>query len=42
MRISNIEMVKVSSMLNPMIKFCFGISFMISIIYGSKLVKKTM
>lgn len=39
MRLSNINMVKASSILNPMIQICFGVSLMISIIYGSSMVK---
>lgn len=39
MKESNIKMVRVSSMLSPMIEVCFGISFMISLILGSKMVK---
>lgn len=42
MRQSNIRMVKVSSMISPMIQTCFGISFMISLIYGSNLVKNNI
>lgn len=36
---SNIKMVRVSSMLSPMIEVCFGISFMLNLIYGSSLVR---
>lgn len=39
MRKSNIKMVRVSSLLSPMIELCFGISFMISLIYGSSMVR---
>ncbi len=39
MRESNIKMVKISSLLSPMIELCFGMSFMISLIYGSSMVK---
>jgi ATP-binding cassette subfamily B protein len=39
MRQSNIDMVKVSSLLSPMIQIFFGISFMINLIYGSSLVR---
>ncbi len=38
-RKSNIKMVRVSSFLSPMIEVCFGISFMINLIYGSSLVR---
>jgi len=33
------RMVRVSSLLSPMIEVCFGISFMINLIYGSSLVR---
>ena len=36
---SNIKMVRVSSLLSPMIEVCFGISFMLNLIYGSGLVR---
>lgn len=36
---SNIKMVRVSSVLSPMIEICFGISFMLNLIYGSSLVR---
>ncbi|MGB7606311.1 MAG: ABC transporter ATP-binding protein [Lutisporaceae bacterium] len=36
---SNIKMVRVSSFLSPMIQVCFGVSFMINLIYGSSLVR---
>jgi ATP-binding cassette subfamily B protein len=36
---SNINMVRVSSMLSPMIEVCFGVSFMLNLIYGSSLVR---
>ena len=36
---SNIKMVRVSSLLSPSIEICFGVSFMISLIYGSGLVR---
>jgi ATP-binding cassette subfamily B protein len=36
---SNIRMVRVSSMLSPMIEVCFGVSFMLNLIYGSGLVR---
>lgn len=39
MRKSNVRMVRISSLLAPMIEVCFGISFMISLIYGSGLVR---
>jgi ATP-binding cassette subfamily B multidrug efflux pump len=39
MKQSNIEMVRVSSLLSPLIQIFFGISFMINLIYGSSLVK---
>lgn len=39
MRNSNIEMVKVSSLLSPLIRICFGVSFMFSLIYGSNMVR---
>lgn len=42
MRESNIKMVRVSSLLSPMIELCFGISFMISLIYGSSMVKNSV
>ncbi|WP_352169178.1 ABC transporter transmembrane domain-containing protein [Proteiniborus sp. MB09-C3] len=42
MRESNIKMVRVSSLLSPMIELCFGISFMISLIYGSSMVKNNV
>lgn len=42
MRESNIKMVRVSSLLSPMIELCFGISFMISLIYGSAMVKNNV
>lgn len=42
MRESNIKMVRVSSLLSPMIELCFGISFMISLIYGSSMVKNNI
>lgn len=42
MRQSNIRMVRVSSLLSPMIELCFGISFMISLIYGSSMVKNNV
>lgn len=42
MRESNIRMIRVSSMLSPMIELCFGVSFMISLIYGSSLVKNNV
>lgn len=38
-RKSNIKMVRVSSLLSPMIEVCFGVSFMINLIYGSSLVR---
>lgn len=38
-RKSNIKMVRVSSFLSPMIQVCFGVSFMINLIYGSSLVR---
>lgn len=38
-RQSNIKMVRVSSILSPMIEVCFGFSFMINLIYGSSLVR---
>jgi ATP-binding cassette subfamily B protein len=36
---SNINMVQVSSLLSPMIEVCFGVSFMLNLIYGSSLVR---
>ncbi len=42
MKESNIKMVRVSSLLSPMIELCFGISFMISLIYGSSMVKNNV
>jgi ATP-binding cassette, subfamily B, multidrug efflux pump len=36
---SNIKMVRVSSLLSPMIEVCFGVSFMFNLIYGSSLVR---
>jgi ATP-binding cassette subfamily B protein len=36
---SNINMVRVSSLLSPMIEVCFGVSFMLNLIYGSSLVR---
>jgi ATP-binding cassette subfamily B protein len=36
---SNIKMVRVSSLLSPMIEVCFGVSFMLNLIYGSSLVR---
>ncbi|MFA5522947.1 MAG: ABC transporter ATP-binding protein [Tissierellales bacterium] len=42
MRESNIRMVRVSSLLSPMIELCFGLSFMISLIYGSSMVKNNV
>ncbi|MDR7856527.1 ABC transporter ATP-binding protein [Tissierella sp.] len=42
MKESNIKMVRVSSILSPMIELCFGISFMISLIYGSNMVKNNV
>lgn len=42
MRESNIKMVRVSSLLTPMMEMCFGFSFMISLIYGSSLVRSNI
>jgi ATP-binding cassette subfamily B protein len=42
MKESNIKMVRVSSILSPMIEVCFGISFMISLILGSNMVKNNI
>lgn len=39
MKQANLRMVRVSSLLSPMIEVCFGISFMINLIYGSSLVR---
>jgi len=39
MKQSSIKMTRVSSLLSPMIEVCFGVSFMISLIYGSNLVR---
>lgn len=39
MKESNIKMTKISSILSPLTKVCFGFSFMINLIYGSSLVK---
>lgn len=36
---SNIKMVRVSAMLSPLIEVCFGVSFMLNLIYGSSLVR---
>lgn len=36
---SNINMIRASSVLSPMIEVCFGISFMLNLIYGSSLVR---
>ena len=36
---SNIKMVRVSSLLSPLIEICFGVSFMLNLIYGSNLVR---
>lgn len=42
MRESNIKMVRASSLLTPMMELCFGFSYMISLLYGSSLVKSNM
>ncbi|NLY44923.1 MAG: ABC transporter ATP-binding protein [Tissierella sp.] len=42
MRESNIKMVRASSLLTPMMELCFGFSFMISLLYGSSLVKSNI
>lgn len=39
MKQSNINMTKISSILSPLTQVCFGISFMVNLIYGSNLVK---
>lgn len=39
MRSTNVSMVKVSSAMSPMVTFVFGISYTISLIYGSHLVR---
>ena len=39
MRDTNVSMVKVSALMGPMVAFVFGISFTISLIYGSHLVR---
>ncbi len=39
MKESNIKMTRISSILSPLTKVCFGVSFMINLIYGSSLVK---
>jgi len=39
MKQANIRMVRISSVLSPLIQVFFGISFMINLIYGSSLVK---
>lgn len=39
MRDTNVSMVKVSSVMVPMVAFVFGISFTVSLIYGSHLVR---
>lgn len=39
MKESNISMTRISSILAPLTKVCFGVSFMINLIYGSSLVK---
>ncbi|MDF2889871.1 MAG: ATPase [Clostridia bacterium] len=36
---ANIRMVRVSSILSPLIEVCFGVSFMLNLIYGSSLVR---
>lgn len=41
-KLSNIKMVRVSSLLSPMIEVCFGVSFMLNLIYGSSLVRSGM
>ncbi|MDF2520810.1 MAG: yheI [Clostridia bacterium] len=41
-RKANIRMVRVSSLLSPMIEVCFGVSFMINLIYGSSLVRENV
>lgn len=39
MKQSNINMTRISSILSPLTQVCFGVSFMINLIYGSSLVK---
>lgn len=39
MRNTNVSMVKVSALMGPMVAFVFGISFTVSLIYGSHLVR---
>ena len=39
MRDTNVSMVKVSALMGPMVAFVFGISFTVSLIYGSHLVR---
>lgn len=39
MKKSNIRMTRISSILSPLTKVCFGVSFMINLIYGSSLVR---
>lgn len=39
MRATNVNMVKASSAMGPMVTFVFGVSFAISLIYGSSLVR---
>lgn len=39
MRSTNVSMVKVSSAMSPMVTFVFGISYTVSLIYGSHLVR---
>ena len=39
MRDTNVSMVKVSTLMGPMVAFVFGISFTVSLIYGSHLVR---
>ena len=39
MRDTNVSMVKISALMGPMVAFVFGISFTISLIYGSHLVR---
>lgn len=39
MKEANIKMTRISSLLAPLTKVCFGVSFMINLIYGSSLVR---
>ena len=39
MKQSNLDLIRVSSLMGPLIQLFFGICFMINLIYGSSLVK---